>query len=276
MRGRRRRKNTLLSGRRSLPIKIAIVAVIIIVLVLLLIPSNSGGGSGADIKNVKKRGTLRVGVSNSMAGFSDGKNGLEIELARRIASEIFPDIKTNPSRLTTVVIAPSFMSTHFSDSSVDIAIMQCPKGLYSSKYSYSDSYYTDSCIIAIKGGDDENKPISELSIGVLTNSICKVRITTYLSAEGLKSAVTEYPTYETLLNGLKNGEVKACVLPGIYYKKFAAEHSLKAHSVKLPDIEYAVVCSPENEDFIYLTNTLLADMKKSGELDKLINKYTGG
>ena len=54
MRGRRRRKNTLLSGRRSLPIKIAIVAVIIIVLILLLIPSNSGGGSGADIKNVKK------------------------------------------------------------------------------------------------------------------------------------------------------------------------------------------------------------------------------
>lgn len=276
MRSRRRRDNTLYGGRRALLFKIAIAAVIIILLVLLLISSNSGGGSGADIKNVKKRGTLRVGVSDSTAGFSDGKDGLEIELARLIAGEIFPDINTNPSRLTTVVIAPSFMSTHFSDSSVDIAIMQCPKGLYSSKYLYSDSYYTDSCIIAIKGGGDESVPVSELSFGVLSNSICSVRITTYLSAEGLRSTVTEYPTYETLLNALKRGEVRACVLPGIYYKKYAAEYSLKQHSVKLPDIEYAIVCNPENEDFIYLANTLLADMKKSGELDRLINKYTGG
>lgn len=273
----RHRRGSFLKGRAAIPVKIAAIAIfLIVIVVIVLIPSSSKNSAldSIEVRAIKKKGTLFVAVRDDYTGFSDGKKGLEIEIAKRIAKTIFPDDDAS-ARLSIENIKPSFMDMHFSDSSIDMAIMICPRGLYSSKYSYSIPYYTDSCVIAVPALN-ASEDLNGKHVGVINDSICQKRMLSYIDDKNANITLDKYPTYEIMLNAMKNGEIGACVMSGIDFVRYEKQYRIAKHNITLANIEYSVVCVAENSELINLVDSVLYDMKDSGELERLIEAYNIG
>lgn len=274
---RKHKRVSLLQGRGSLPIKIGIGVVVLLVLLVLFIPSDTKENalSSSAVKRVRERGTLLVGVNDDIYGFSDGETGLETEIARRIAEEIFSDSDAANS-VTFVNMSQSFMDMHFGDGSIDIAIMQCPNDFYESKYAYSETYYTDRCLMVIKRTSEASGSLNNAKIGVVADTISVTRLDSYVSDADISVNKQEYPTYDLMLNALKAERIDACVLPGIYFDKYQSTYAIKVHNASLDNIGYSVACNTEDSAFADIASAVINDMKKSGELSKLTEDYIGG
>ena len=271
---RKHKRSSLFAGRRSLPLKIAAAAALFILILIIIIPSNSQPSSNAEMAAIRQRGALRVAVSSEDGGFmNDDNEGLEADISRKIATYIFGSGNDGGS-VSFIHVKPSFMDTYFSDASVDIAVMQCPKGLYPSKYTYSEPYYTDRCLVIIKRDADAYESFEGMTIGCIANSICESKLKIYAEKNKQQITVQKFPTYELMLNALQLQQINACVMPGAVYKKYAS-NAFRTHDTNLGDIEYSVVCSSENSGLITAVNNVINDMKSSGELDKMIQKYLG-
>lgn len=272
---RRQRRSALLSGKRSLPIKIGAASIIVIVLLIILIPSGKKGSSKAETAAIREKGTVNIVLSSIDNGFCNEKEeGLEAEIARNIAKSIFntDDIKSN---LYIKRISESFMDSYFSDSSADLALLQCPQGMYSSKYAYSEPYYTDACLLIIRYDTPTDKDVDGMRIGVISGSICEKRIDSYADENKIAVTKTVYPTYELMLSDVKAGKTDACVMTGTEFARYGTSE-YRTHNQQLKEISYSVVCSKENEGLIYAVNDVIEKMWESGEMDLLIKKYLGG
>ena len=270
---RKHKRSKLLAGKRGLPIKIGIGAVLLIVILIIIIPSGGSPSAGAEKEAVIKRGALRVAVSAEGTGFfNESEKGLEAVLAQRIADEIFENGEGNGA-VTFTHTEPSFMDTYFNDASVDMAIMRCPRGMQETKYAYSDAYYMDKCLVIINKNADPDNGLNGMKIGVVKNSICETLLDEYIQETKLDISKEYYSIYELMLNSLRNGDIDACTMPKTIYKKYDGDFSI--HSKSLGDIEYAVLVSSENSGLVTVVNSVLKDMRESGELDRLIKTYIG-
>ena len=153
--------------------------------------------------------------------------------------------------------------------------MLSPNGLYSKKYVYSEPYYTDKCLVVIKEGADNTSSLKGKRIGVILDSIGKIRVQNYLENNNITATIVEYPTYEIMLNDLLSGAVYAAILPKVEYREYSNVYDTQLHSLKLPDVGYSVICNPEDADLITVINSVISEIKKTGELDALIKKYIG-
>ena len=271
---RRRKHSSLFTGKRSVPIKIAIGIVLLVLLIVIIVPSGASSSSNAEVNAIRKKGTLRVALSDDYNGFAnESGEGLETEIATHIANAIFKD-SDSKNRITYTRMNVAFMDTHFNDSSVDIALMQCPSDMYPSKYSYSKPYYTDSCLIIIKRDANPHSSLNGMTVGVIANSICEMRLNSYIEDSRESIKILKYSTYELMLYALQNQKTDACVMSGTMYRKYASG-ALRSHSTQLDGIPYSVVCSSENAGLMQTVGKVITELEKSGKLAELINKHIG-
>lgn len=273
---RRRRRYSKLIG--NFPKLYAIIGggVVFVLLLIILFSAKQCNKLSAfdsvEVKLLEKRGVLRVGIRDDLLGFSNGKEGFEIELAKRLGDAILPT-KAGGS-VEFVIINSRMMGTKLSDGSIDVAIMQLPMGRNASKYAYSSSYYSDSCVLAINA-DETNFSLENAEIGVIIDSICETRLDSFITERAAKAKKIRYATYDLMLGALKSGKIDAIVLTGAYYSMYASEYSLKKHDITLANVEYAFASSLENAAFMEIASAVISDIKNKGELDLLINKYIG-
>ena len=147
----------------------------------------------AEMKRIVDRGVLVVGVRDDTPGFSLNGEGLEIELAERFAVYLLPNTEAG-SAAKLVTVSGQTAATKLQDGTIDIAIAMMQKGA-SSKYSYSYAYFTDTCIVAVRAGN-ESKPLEEMMIGCVQNTA---------GANVLKNYIDEHETKvrRTLLDRIR-------------------------------------------------------------------------
>ncbi len=245
-------------------------------------PAPSGGNSAAsgvsaDVKAIKDRGVLKVGVKVDVPkfGYKDPKtskiDGFEIDLAKAMAKKIVGDpTKIELSAVTAKTRGPLLDS---GDVDMDVSTFTITEERKKS-YNFSDPYYTDGVGLLVKkaAGYKSLKDLNGKKVGVAQSSTSKKAVEEEAAKVGAKVTFQEFATYPEIKAALDSGRVDA----------FSVDRSilygyLDDSTVVLPDKfspqDYGIATKKSNEGLAKLVNDTVNELKKSGEIDKLIQKW---
>lgn len=286
-----------LRGERGRALRILLYCVLslaaLIAAVYLLKPEKQLMNS-AEVRRITDRGMLTVGVRSDIPGFSMDGEGLETELAEKFARFLLPENAENPVKLVTV--SAQTASTKLSDGSIDVAIALMQRGA-SSKFAYSYPYFTDKCRIAVKRGAGE-KPLDQMLIGYVQNTSGARVLLSYIDAHetkvetslidrlrGIKKELPEdavtfdkkaFASYPDMLTALSGGIIDCAVLPGVYAELYSKSFDFALTDEPLGSIEYSIAASADEPAIASLADVFIYELRRSGELDKLMEKYSLG
>ncbi|MBX5475755.1 MAG: transporter substrate-binding domain-containing protein [Clostridia bacterium] len=254
------------------------------VLLALSLTAGCGGGGGGAIAKIKERGYLKVGVKADVLGFGY-KNpdtgqfeGLEIDIAKAVAKKIFGDeskveftpvtAKTRTGLLDSGdidMVAATFTITEERKKIVD----------------FSPVYYSDGIQLLVMkdSGIQSLKDMDGKTIGVSKGADTGQRLKDKAQELGITVNTAEYETYPEILTALEAGRVQAMATDGSILKTYQAQDP---NTVLLPDKyseePYGIATKKGNDDLRDLVADVINEMKQSGELQKLYEKWglTGG
>lgn len=166
----------------------------------------------ADLKTIRERGYLIVAVKNNVRplGFRDSQGqlqGLEIDLARRLAAAILGD----PNAIHLVPVANRDRLQMVMDDKVDLAIAQITAtGARARVVYFSEPYYLNgtSLIVQSNGTDSGVDRLTQFNgkpIAVLNHSVTIATLQSHFP----QSPLIGVDSYESAKNKLATGEVAA-------------------------------------------------------------------
>ncbi len=239
--------------------------------------SNTASGVSADVKVIKDRGVLKVGVKVDVPkfGYKDPKTnkteGFEIDLASEMAKKIVGDsAKVELSAVTAKTRGPLLDS---GDVDMDISTFTITEERKKS-YNFSDPYFTDGVGLLVKKapGYQGLKDLNDKKIGVAQSSTSKQAVQTEADKLGIKVTFQEFATYPEIKAALDSGRVDAfSVDRSILYGYL--DDSTTLLQDKFSPQEYGIATKKGNDGLAKLVNDTVNEMKKSGDLDKLIKKW---
>jgi putative glutamine transport system substrate-binding protein len=229
------------------------------------------------VKKVKDRGVLKIGVKVDVPkfGYKDPKtnkiDGVEIDIARALAKKIVGD----PNKIELQGITAKTRGPLLDTGELDYVIATftiTPERKKS--YNFSDPYFVDGETFLVKktSGIKSLKDLNGKKIGVAQSSTAKKALQEVADKAKVKVTFLEFGTYPEVKTALDAGRVDAfstdaAILVG--YLDNATE--------LLPDRfspqEYGIASKKGNDGLAKTANELVAEMKKSGELKKLFDKW---
>ncbi len=245
-------------------------------------PAPSGGNSAAsgvsaDVKAIKDRGVLKVGVKVDVPkfGYKDPKtskiDGFEIDLAKAMAKKIVGDpTKIELAAVTAKTRGPLLDS---GDVDMDISTFTITEDRKKS-YNFSDPYYTDGVGLLVKksAGYKSLKDLNGKKIGVAQSATSKKAVEEEGAKVGAKVTFQEFATYPEIKAALDSGRVDAfSVDRSILYGYL--DDSTEVLPDKFSPQEYGIATKKGNDGLAKLVNDTVNELKKSGEIDKLIQKW---
>ena len=257
-----RRMNFTLIGDEGKPWRraIAIAAGVLLLLVALIFGrAETQLMSSAEVKTVQERGVLRIGVIPDMPGAE-----LEKELGRRIAAKLIPDADPESRidfRDVTTMTAGAHMASQMS-----------------AKYTYSDSYYTEECILVVKTGTSAFA-LKSFTVGYIqSNRLRKtaedITLGDYLAANSsLDIGKKSYASYPDMLSALDRGEIGGAVLPRQVFNELRTQYPITETTLVIGTIDYKVMCPGDSTVLSELASIVIRQMRDSGELKELYAQY---
>jgi len=239
--------------------------------------SGSSGTLPAQVQKIKDRGVLKVGVKVDVPkfGYKDAaKNtheGVEIDLAKRIAKEIIGD----ESKIELVGVNAKTRGPALDNGEIDLVIATFTITEERKKsWNFSDPYFVDNVGFLVKkdSGIKSWKDLNGKKIGVAQSASTKKALTEQATKDGIKVEFMEFATYPEIKAALDAGRIDSfsvdqSILWG--YKDDTNEFLPE----KFAPQEYGVASKKDNTELAKFVNDLLAEMKKSGELDKMFEKW---
>ncbi len=280
-------------GGKYLRVILVIAAVIALIVITAVLgkPKNQLMNA-AEMKRISDRGVLIVGVRDDVPGFAFEGEGLEIELAMLFADYLLPETESDAAA-KLVTVSGQTAATKLSDGSIDVAIALMEKDA-SSKYAYSYPYYTDTCIVAVNEGG-EHAPLTDITIGYVQNTaganvlnryiskhetkverslIDRIRgITPELPEDAVVFTKKAFASYPDMLTALREGRIGGAVLTGVYADRYRGEFSFSVHDTELGKVEYAITASADEPAAAQLADVFIYELRQSGRLDQLLEKY---
>ncbi len=263
-----RRKRVRIIAPKYLIIGGAVLALVIVLFIVSLAPGPRLLNT-AELASIRNRGVLRVGVLEDMPGFSQNGDGLDVELARRLAQRVFEngDIGT-VLELRTITARSAF--AHLSGGDVDIVFAQLTADS-NSAYSYSVPYYRDSCVLVTLRAN-ANADLTGARIGAIKNSPSRQCITNYFADNAADISVVSYSSYPDMLNALKNGAILAAAMPQAYARGYVGS-TYSMHAQKIGSIPYVAAAYSENSAIAELLSLIVDELQADGTLDALYAQY---
>ncbi|CUH95919.1 Major cell-binding factor [Propionispora sp. 2/2-37] len=239
--------------------------------------ATSGGGDAADIKAIKDRGVLKVGVKVDVPkfGFKDpqtGKvDGMEIDLAKSIAKKILGD----ENKVEVQAVTAKTRGPLLDNGEIDLVIATFTiTEERKQSYNFSDPYFIDGVALMVKkdSGIKSLKDLDGKKIGVAQSATSKKALVEEADKLGVKPSYLEFGTYPEIKTALDSGRVDcfsvdAAILYG--YLDDSTEILPDRYSPQ----KYGIASKKSNTDLAKLVNDTVGEMQKSGELDKLIQKW---
>ena len=230
----------------------------------------------ADVKVIKDRGVLKVGVKVDVPKFgykdpSTGKvDGFEIDLAKAIAKKIIGTDKIETTAVTAKTRGPVLDS---GDVDMDISTFTITEERKKS-YNFSDSYFTDGVRLLVKksSGIKSLKDLDGKKIGVAQSATSKKAVQAEADKVGAKVSFLEFGTYPEIKTALDSGRVDCFSVDGSILFGYLDDSTMILPESFSPQ-EYGVASKKGNDGIAKVVNDTIAEMKKSGDLDKLIQKW---
>jgi ABC-type amino acid transport/signal transduction systems, periplasmic component/domain len=238
--------------------------------------SSSSSTLPADVQAIKDRGVLKVGVKVDVPKFgykdpSTGKvDGFEIDLAKAIAKKIIGTDKIETTAVTAKTRGPVLDS---GDVDMDISTFTITEERKKS-YNFSDSYFTDGVRLLVKksSGVKSLKDLNGKTIGVAQSATSKKAVQAEADKLGIKINFLEFGTYPEIKTALDSGRVDCFSVDGSILFGY-----LDDSTTILPDSfspqEYGVATKKGNDGLAKVVNDTIGELKKSGDLDKMVQKW---
>jgi putative glutamine transport system substrate-binding protein len=231
-----------------------------------------------DIKAIKDRGILKVGVKVDVPkfGYKDPKtgkiDGFEIDLAKALAKKILGD--ENKIELQGVVAKTRGPLLDNGDLDTVIATFTITEERKNS-YNFTDPYYTDGVGLMVKksSGLKSLKDMNGKRIGVPQSATTRKALQAEIDKiPGMKVTFLEFGTYAEVKTALDAGRIDVysidvAILMG--YMDDSVEILADRYAPQL----YGAATKKTNTALAKLINDTFADMKKSGEMDKILGKW---
>ena len=192
--------------------------------------------------------------------------GIDIEIANLIAEKMGKELEILDVEFDSII--PAIVSNKADIALAALTVTEDRK----ENVNFSDSYFETSQNILVRYGSDISK-VSDLKgkkIGVQTGNIADINYTEEFGEENIE----RFNKHVDAVEALKNKKIDAVVLDNEPAKFFASEND---EIVMLNNVckgeEYAIAINKDNQDLLDEINNILAETKKSGELDEIIKKY---
>jgi putative glutamine transport system substrate-binding protein len=238
---------------------------------------STAGGVSPDIKAIKDRGVLKVGVKVDVPkfGFKDPKtgkiDGLEVDIAKALAKKILGD----ENKVDLQAVTAKTRGPLLDNGEIDVVIATFTiTDERKQSYNFSDPYFTDGVALMVKknAGITSLKDLNGKKIGVAQSSTSKKAVQEEADKQGVKVNYLEFGTYPEVKSALDAGRVDCFSVDAAILFGY-----LDDSTVILPDRyspqKYGVASKKANEGLAKLVNETINEMQKSGELDKLIQKW---
>lgn len=230
-----------------------------------------------DIKVIKDRGTLKVGIKEDVPnfGYKDPKSkeidGFEIDLAKAMAKKIVGD----ESKIDLIAVTANTRGPLLDSGAIDLAIATFTISDERKKsYNFSDPYFTDNVGLLVKKSSYFHRfqDLNGKKIGVVQGSTSK---------KAVQDQSDQLDVTITLQEFVNNPEIKAALDSG-RVNAFSSDRSILSgyvddSTVLLPDSfspqPYGIATKKGNDNLADLVNVTINDMMKSGEMDKLLQKW---
>ena len=244
----------------------------------------STGASGADtsvsadIKAIKDRGTLKVGVKVDVPkfGYKDPKTskieGFEIDIAKAVAKKILGDEnKISLEGVNAKTRGPLLDSGQADMIAATFTVTEERK----KAYNFSDSYFTDSVGLMVKkaSGITDLKGLNGKKIGVAQSATSKAAIQAEADKTGTKLTFSEFATYPELKAALDSGRIDCFSVDGSILSGYLDDSTVILEQRFSPQ-DYGIASKKGNDGLAKVINDTINEMKKSGELDNLIKKWS--
>jgi putative glutamine transport system substrate-binding protein len=240
-------------------------------------PAAGGTGTAPEVKAIQDRGTLKVGVKVDVPkfGFKDPKtgqiDGFEIDLTRALAKKILGDEKKFEAQGVTAKTRGPLLD----NGEVDLVIATFTiTEERKQSYNFSDPYFTDGVALMVKkdSGITDLKGLADKTIGVAQSATSKKAIQEAADKLGIKVKFLEFGTYPEIKTALDSGRINCFSVDGAILYGYLDDTTVILNDRFTPQ-EYGVASKKANAGLAKVVNDTINDMKKSGELDKLMQKW---
>lgn len=201
--------------------------------------------------------------------FHDGGEivGIDVEIARAIADKLGMELEIEDIAFDSII--PELSSGKADIGAAGMTVNEDRL----KNVDFTDTYTTASQVIIVKN-DSEIKTPDDLkgkTIGVQLGTTGDIYASDY-EADG--STLERYNKGFEAIQSLTQGKIDAVVIDGEPAKVFVAENEgIKILDEALTVEEYAIAVKKGNTELLDKINTALGELKESGELQKIIDKY---
>lgn len=240
-------------------------------------PANDGKTLPAQVQKIKDRGVLKVGVKEDVPkfGFLDPvkkvHEGMEIDLAKRLAKEIFGD----ESKVEFTGVNAKTRGPALDNGEIDVVIATFTiTEERKNNWNFSDPYFRDNIgfLVKTESGIKSWKELDGKKIGVAQSASTKKALTEQAEKDKIKVEFLEFATYPEIKAALDSGRVDAFSVDQSILWGYKNDKNQFLPEKFAPQ-EYGVASHKDKTELADFINKLIGEMKKSGDLEKSYEKW---
>ena len=240
-------------------------------------PAATNSGVSPDVKAIQDRGVLKVGVKVDVPkfGFKDPKtdkiDGFEIDLTKALAKKILGD----ENKIAVQAVTAKTRGPLLDNGELDLVIATFTiTEERKMSYNFSEPYFTDGVALMVKkeSGIKDLKGLDGKKIGVAQSATSKKAIQEEADKLGIKISFLEFGTYPEIKTALDAGRVDCFSVDGAILFGYLDDSTVILADRYTPQ-KYGAASKKSNEGLAKMVNDTFDEMRKSGELDKLIQKW---
>lgn len=237
--------------------------------------SNSGVGTST-LDAIKKNGFITMSTNAEFEPFEykDGEKivGIDLEISQKIADKLGVELKVNDVAFDSLIPEITSGKADF------VAAGMTADDERRKNVDFSDSYFDAGQAVIVKKDGDIKAPkdLNGKKVGVQTGTTGDKYCTNEEGTSEIKvGSVKRYNKGMDAVSDLIAGRIDAVVIDDFPAQKFVEKNSDKI--AKLNDMltseQYAIAVKKGNTELVDLINETLKEMKDSGDLQKIFDKY---
>ncbi len=214
---------------------------------------------------------LKVGINAEYPPFEyyEGGNivGIDVDLANALGKKLNKKIVFENMKFNTLLAS-------LAANKVDVII----SGLGATderkqQFNFSDVYYDNKIVVIVKEDENSIKTIDDLKGKTIGTQVGTVSDNFVTAIEG--ATVNRYDSTVLAIMNLKAGKDEMTVIDmaGAVQVLGPNDGFKILEDIKITGLPYAIAINKGNDELLAQINQALKEMKESGELDNIINKY---
>lgn len=246
-----------------------ITKILSILLAVALVFSCAACGAAKKDSDAAKKLVMGTNASFPPYEFVDDNNnivGIDAEIAAAVAEKMGYELEIKDMEFDSLITAVQSGSIDFALAGMTVTDER------KESVNFSDTYATGVQVIIVAEGSTI-KAVEDLSgkkIGVQAGTTGDI----YCTDEFGQDMVKQYKNGAEAVAALKNGQVDCVVIDNEPAKNYVkANEGLTILKTAYAEEDYAAAISKENTELLDNFNKALAELKESGKIAEIINKY---